>query len=59
MEYMTLKELASFLRVHPNTVRNWLLRGLPHVRVGEGSYRFNRDDVLAWLKTASTSNRGS
>lgn len=43
---MTSKELATYLKVNPSTVRNWTRKGaIPHIRIG-GTIRFNLDHVL-------------
>lgn len=49
------KQLAAWLNVAPQTVRQWRYRheGPPSVKVG-GSVRYQRDDVEQWL--AATNN---
>lgn len=51
---VTTNELASFLDVHPNTIRQWISDGLPvHYRAkrGEkGGHKFNVRRVVEWLK---------
>jgi excisionase family DNA binding protein len=42
-ELLTVSEIASELRVNPQTVRNWIERGeLPAVRVGKRRVRVQR-----------------
>ena len=53
-DYLTVKEVATVVRVHPGTVRRWREDGtLPGVRVG-GTIRFRRQDVEALLGVVST-----
>jgi len=49
---MTVKEVATLLRVEPRTVRRWVDLGrLRPVRVGAlGHIRFRRSDVLRTLE---------
>jgi excisionase family DNA binding protein len=45
---MTVKELSSYLRVHPSTVYRLLKDNkLPGFKVGE-SWRFSLQDIKAW-----------
>src|SRR5690606_23842730 len=47
---LTLQEAASFLKVHENTVRNLVKRGvLPGAKVGY-RWRFLQHDLEAWLQ---------
>lgn len=46
---LTLAEVAQFMSVRDQTVRNWCARGLiPHGKLGR-DLRFDRDQVQAWL----------
>ena len=37
MPFITIKQAADMLRVHPNTIRNWIRAGiLRHYQVGRG-----------------------
>ena len=54
---MTIDEVATFLRVHKNTVRKMMKSGgLPHFRVHfrsmdmPSAIRFERKRVVNWLK---------
>ena len=48
-ELMGAEELGKRIRVHPRTVRNWVLHGCPHLRAGR-KLRFREPDVLHWLE---------
>ncbi len=48
-EWVSLREAANILGVHPATVRNWADRGgLPAQRTPGGHRRFRRSDLLSW-----------
>jgi excisionase family DNA binding protein len=47
--FLTTTELAKTLKVHRNTIKNLLKRGLPHMRVG-ALYRFELETVREWMK---------
>jgi len=47
-ELLTTSELARKLRVHPATVRRWVVAGAPVLRL-PGSMRFDLDSVCQWL----------
>lgn len=37
MTYITIKQASELLKVHPNTIRNWIKTGiLKHYQVGRG-----------------------
>jgi excisionase family DNA binding protein len=52
--YFTIAEIAAQLKVHQNTVRNWLYkRQLPGVRLGTGiraGWRIRERDLSAFLQ---------
>lgn len=50
-EYLTLKQVAELLGVHPNTLRNWDKDGtLKAIRIGKRElYRYKKSDVLKFL----------
>ncbi len=58
-ELMTTAEAASFLNVHPNTVRNWADSALlPSYRIGpRRDRRFRRADVESLLVEDTGSSR--
>ncbi len=52
MTLLNVRETAGLLGVHPNTVRNWELRGFIHAarRVGVRRFRrFEEDEVFRVL----------
>jgi excisionase family DNA binding protein len=46
--FLTVSELAAKLKVHRNTIKNLIKRGLPHLRIGS-VYRFDLNVVTAWM----------
>jgi putative molybdopterin biosynthesis protein len=50
---LTTGDVATLLSVHPKHVYRLMRRGLPARRVG-ASWRFDRDDVLAWARGGGT-----
>ena len=46
---LTLDELSKYLKVHHNTLYNWIKEGMPRFRRGS-VIRFNLDKVLEWLE---------
>jgi excisionase family DNA binding protein len=53
MQLLTSPECAELLRVHPKHLYRLLRQGLPGHRVGRGHWRFDRDEVLAWMRARS------
>jgi excisionase family DNA binding protein len=50
--YMTTPELAAYLKVSEDTIRDWANeRGCPHLRVSKGAHRFRVTEVVAWLQS--------
>ncbi len=46
----TLKEVAEYLNVHPDTVRRYVKRGeLPAFKIGT-DWRFNKESIDQWRK---------
>jgi excisionase family DNA binding protein len=46
---LTLNEAASFLKVHPETIRRWFLKkGLKGLKFGR-TLRFRKEDLIAHL----------
>jgi hypothetical protein len=50
------KEIAEFLSVTPGAIKTLTNAGLPHRMVGK-TPRYDRDEVLAWLKENTPINR--
>lgn len=44
-----LKELSNKLGVHSNTIRNYIKKGLPCIKL-ERTYLFDYDKVIEWLE---------
>jgi excisionase family DNA binding protein len=52
-EWLSLKETAALLGVHPGTVRSWSDKGLlPAYRTRGGHRRFKRGEVELWASTS-------
>ncbi len=49
--WLTTAEAASYLRVHPETLRNWARkREIPAAKLGNrGGFRFKREDLDRFL----------
>jgi excisionase family DNA binding protein len=46
----TLKEVAEYLNVHPDTIRRYVKRGqLPAFKIGT-DWRFNKESIDEWRK---------
>ena len=55
----TLRQLAGYLQVHPETLRAWVARGgVPHLRISPDgrrpTIRFRLPDVDVWLEGMTT-----
>ncbi|MEK9505189.1 helix-turn-helix domain-containing protein [Gaopeijia maritima] len=48
-ELMTVDEVADLFRVSPSTIRRWIGKGLPHLKVNQ-TLRFQREDVIDWAE---------
>ncbi|MBF6569678.1 MAG: helix-turn-helix domain-containing protein [Candidatus Binataceae bacterium] len=56
---MTVKELSSYLRVHPSTIYKLLRRGeLPGFRIGT-DWRFNAEVIDRWCLEGNLKSGGS
>ncbi len=54
-DWVSLREAATILGVHPATVRNWADRGeLPSRRTPGGHRRFRRSDLVRWIESSQT-----
>ena len=59
-DWLTLREAAAILGVHPATVRNWSDKGrLPVYRTGGGHRRYKRAEVELWAESAREQARSS
>lgn len=52
--FLTLREAAEVLRLHPRTVREYIRRGELKGRIIGGRYRFRRCDLDAFFENAPT-----
>jgi excisionase family DNA binding protein len=52
--FLTLKEAAEVLRLHPRTVREYVRRGELAGRLIGGRWRFRRQDLDAFFEKAPT-----
>lgn len=43
------KELTEYLKVHENTVYNYIKLGMPHYKIGK-ELRFELEEVKEWLR---------
>jgi len=47
---LTLREVASYLNVHPDTIRRHVKRGeIPAFKIGN-TWRFNKESIDEWRK---------
>jgi excisionase family DNA binding protein len=59
-EYISLKDAAEIIGVHPSTVRLWTDKGvIPSHRTVGGHRRFRREDVELWAEHAHNVGMGS
>ncbi len=50
-EWLSLRETAELLGVHPSTIRNWSNQGaLPVHRTQGGHRRYRRDEIELWMQ---------
>ncbi len=50
MNFMTINQAAKFLKLHPNTIRNFIVRGqLPAYRIGR-TIRIDEHDLIEIAK---------
>lgn len=51
MEYMSIKEVADFLGLHPNTIYRLCKQGdIPSIKFGT-TIRINKEDLRSYLDT--------
>ncbi|HEX4478193.1 MAG TPA: helix-turn-helix domain-containing protein [Polyangiaceae bacterium] len=56
---MTVKEVATLLRVSPQTLYKMLEQGvIPAVKVGS-QWRFDRNQIREWLKGQASASNGN
>ena len=50
--WLTTEEAAAYLKVHPETMRNWARKGvIPAAKLGNrGGFRFRREDLDRFLE---------
>lgn len=51
--YLTIDGLAARLGVHRNTIKNWIKRGLPVLKIGR-TVRIPTAEAEAWLRTGGS-----
>ena len=51
--WLTTDEAAAYLKVHPETVRNWARKGvIPAAKLGNrGGFRFRREDLDRFVES--------
>lgn len=47
---MNKRELAKALGVNPRTIYNYRKRGLPYIKLGARSVRYDFDEVVTWFR---------
>ena len=53
---LTLEEMAEKSKVTTRTIHNWILGGMPVMKIG-GVLRFDPEEVMAWMKQKRTRGR--
>jgi excisionase family DNA binding protein len=48
-QYANIEDIANIYKVSTRTVRNWIKRGMPHLRIGN-VIRFDIPEVEHWIK---------
>ena len=54
-KYNTIQEVADTYSVTKQTIRNWIKRGLPHIKVGN-VLRFDLQEVDKWIHENTKEN---
>ena len=52
IRYMTSREAADFLRIHPGTLKNWRSKGggPKYHRLADNSIRYREDDLVRYVE---------
>lgn len=53
---ITTQELTKYLKIHENTVYEYIKLGMPHYKIGK-NYRFELEEVKQWLKEQSENKK--
>lgn len=53
---LSQKEFAKFIGVSENTVRSWIKKGLPAMKISTYIIRIDLDAALKWLEEQSKQN---
>lgn len=53
MKLLTVKQLCQELGVGRNTIHQWVLLGMPRIKIG-GAVRFSRDSIEKWIMEKET-----
>ena len=56
--WLTTEEAAAYLKVHPETMRNWARKGvIPPAKLGNrGGFRFRREDLDRFVESRRASH---
>ena len=57
--YLTIKELAKYLKVKQSTVYNWVNKDRVPASKVVGQWRFRRSAIDEWIKSSNNSNRNN
>ena len=55
--YMTIKDLANYLKVKQSTVYNWVNTDRVPASKVVGQWRFRRSEIDAWIKSGNRNNK--
>ena len=60
-EFLTKREMASLLRISPNTLNLWICRKkIPFLKLGSGKnapVRFSLEEIESWLEELKGKNK--
>lgn len=48
---LTKKEIAELFKVSQQTVDRWIKKGMPVIKIPGSNQRFDKEEVIAWMKT--------